>query len=128
MDLAPSLHVSPLRASVLRSDRTGVKVAADSGALAHSDWGKGGVQNAGQACGGRGQHDVATACGVPCVLPGKLPLDHRIPAVAGCTGSQDWRCTYPCFSENSLGLVFIYLFTQQVFIEYLLYASTTDIQ
>ena len=44
-------------------------------------WG-GRVQNAGQACGGRGQRDVATAWGMVCVLPGKLSLDHRTLVVA----------------------------------------------
>ena len=39
----------------------GVKVAADSGALAHSGRGEGVVRNAGRACSGRGQRDVATA-------------------------------------------------------------------
>ena len=29
----------------------------------------------------------------PCVLPGKLSLDHGSLAVAGCTGSQQGRCT-----------------------------------
>ena len=28
----------------------------------------------------------------PCVLPGKLSLDHGTLAVAGCTGSQEGRC------------------------------------
>ena len=39
----------------------GVKGAADSGALAHSDQGEGGVRSAGRACGGRGRRDVAPA-------------------------------------------------------------------
>ena len=38
-----------------------LKVAADLGALAHSGWGEGGVQSAGQVCGDRGQRDIATA-------------------------------------------------------------------
>ena len=72
--------------SLLRQD--GVKGAADSGALAHLGRGEGGVRNAGQACGSRDQSDIATAWGAPCVLPGKLSLDHGTLAVAGCTGSQ----------------------------------------
>ena len=28
----------------------------------------------------------------PCVLPGKLSLDHGTLAVAGCTGSPEGRC------------------------------------
>ena len=47
---------------------------------------------AGRACGGRGQHDVAPARGAPCVLPGKLSLDHGTLAVAGCTGSLGDGC------------------------------------
>ena len=45
--------------SLLRQD--GVKRAADSGALAHSGQGEGGVRSAGRACGGRGWCDVAPA-------------------------------------------------------------------
>ena len=43
----------------LRQD--GVKGAADSGALAHSGRGEGGVRSVGRACGGRGRCDVAPA-------------------------------------------------------------------
>ena len=39
----------------------GVKRAADSGALAHSGQGEGGLRNVGRACRGRGQRDVARA-------------------------------------------------------------------
>ena len=28
----------------------------------------------------------------PCILPGKLSLDHRTLAVVGCTGSREGRC------------------------------------
>ena len=45
--------------SSLRQDR--VKGAADSGPLAHSGRGEGGVRSAGQACCGRGWRDVAPA-------------------------------------------------------------------
>ena len=45
--------------SSLRQDR--VKGAADYGALAHSGRGERGVWSAGEACGGRGQRDIATA-------------------------------------------------------------------
>ena len=48
--------------------------------------------DAGQACGGRGQHDIAPASGVPCILLGMLSLDHGTLAVAGCTGSWEGRC------------------------------------
>ena len=76
--------------SSLRQD--GVKVAADSGALAHSFGGVGGAWNVGRTCSGRGRCDIATALGVSCVLPGKLSLDHRTLAVAGCTDSWERRC------------------------------------
>ena len=45
--------------SLLRKDR--VKVAADSGALAHSGQGEGGVRNVGRACSSRGQCNIAIA-------------------------------------------------------------------
>ena len=48
--------------------------------------------DAARACRGRGQRDVAPAQGAPCVLPGKLSLDHGILAVAGCNGSREGRC------------------------------------
>ena len=48
--------------------------------------------NAGRACGSRGQHNIATAWGMPYVLPGKLSLHLRTLAVACCTGSQEGRC------------------------------------
>ena len=41
------------------------------------------------ACGGRGQHVVATASGMSCALPGNLALDHVPLAVACYTGSQE---------------------------------------
>ena len=68
--------------SSLRQD--GVKVAADLEALAHLGRGEGGVRNAGRACGGRGQRDVATSWGMPCALPGKLSL-----------GSWQWQAAQP---------------------------------
>ena len=76
--------------SLPRQDR--VKGTAHSGALAHSGRGEGGVPNAGQACGGRGQHDVTPAWGALWVLLGKLPLGYRTLAVADCTGSWEGRC------------------------------------
>ena len=74
----------------LRQD--GVKGAADSGALAPSGRGGGRGTDAGRGCGGRGRRDVAPAWGMPCVLPGKLSLDHGTLSVASCTGSQEGRC------------------------------------
>ena len=45
-----------------------------------------GVQNAGKACSSRGQRDVATVGGAPCVFPWKLYLDHGTLAVAQAPG------------------------------------------
>ena len=79
--MSPEGVCSPLR-------QDGVKGAADSGALAHSGLGEGGVLM-------RGKPALAEA-GVtlqqPCVLLGKFSLDHGTLAVAGCTGSQEGRC------------------------------------
>ena len=44
LDLAPPLHVGRLRASVLRSERTGLKEQLLRGALAHSGRGEGAVR------------------------------------------------------------------------------------
>ena len=76
--------------SLLRQD--GVKGAADSGALSHSGQWEGGLRSAGWACSGRGLHDIAPAWGTPCVLLGKLFLDHGTLAVLGCTGSWEGQC------------------------------------
>ena len=79
--------------SSLRQD--GTKAAADSEALAHSGRGEGGIWYVGQAHGGRGRHDVAPARGAPCILPGKLSLDHGNLAVAAAQapGRVVWRVT-----------------------------------
>ena len=61
LDLDPPLHVGRLRASVLCSDRTGLKEQLIRGLWLTQARGKGGVQNAGRACGSGGQHDVAAA-------------------------------------------------------------------
>ena len=91
LDLAPPLHVGHLGASVLRSDRTGLKEQLLPGLwLTQAGGGRG--TDAGRACGVRGRRDVAPARGAPCVLPGKLSPDHGSLAVAGCTGSREGRC------------------------------------
>ena len=60
MDLDPPLSVGHLRASVLRSDRTVLKEQLFQGLwLTQAGGGRG--MDAGQACGGRDQSDVATA-------------------------------------------------------------------
>ena len=81
LGLAPPLRVGRLRASVLRSDRMGLKEQLIRGLWLTQAGGEGGVWNAGQACGGRGQSDVAAAWGAPYVLLGKLSLDHGTLAV-----------------------------------------------
>ena len=75
--------------SLLRED--GVKGAADSGALAHSGRGEGGVRMRGEPAAAEASMTLQQP-EVPCVLPGKLSLDHGTLAVAGCTGSREGRC------------------------------------
>ena len=85
----------------LRPD--GVKGAAVSGALVHSGRGEGRVQ---MWC-----EPVPAEAGMtlqqpeaPCILPGKLSLDHGTLAVAGCTGSQEGRCgECPVLAHRLLG-------------------------
>ena len=104
LDLAPPLHVGCLRASVLRSHRTGLKEQLLRGLWLTQARGGRGTEEAGRACGGRGRRDVAPAWGVPCVLPGKLSLDHGTLAVAGCTGSREGRCgEWPVLAHRLLG-------------------------
>ena len=88
---APPLHVVCPQASVLHPDRRGLKQqlirtllltqAAGREKYGNHNW------NARQAYSGRGQYDVATAWGMPCVPPRKLSLDHGTLALEGCTGS-----------------------------------------
>ena len=73
----------------LRQD--GVKVAADSGALAHSGGGEGGARMRGEPAAAEASvtlHSLRRAVRSPGeVVPGSGTL-----AVAGCTGSQEERC------------------------------------
>ena len=72
--------------------QNGVKGAADSGALAHSGWGEGGVRMWGkpaEAEAGVTLHQPEVRLRV---LLGKLSLDHGTLAVVGCTGSREGRC------------------------------------
>ena len=64
----------------------GVKGAAASGALAHSGQGEGGVRMPGEPVAAEASVKLQQP-ETPCVLPGKLSLDHRSLAVAGCTSS-----------------------------------------
>ena len=61
LDLDPPLCVGRLRACVLRSDRTGLKEQLLRGLWLTLAGGGSGTEEAGRACGGRGQHDVAPA-------------------------------------------------------------------
>ena len=91
MDLDPPLRVGRLKASVLRSDRTGFKEQLIRGLWLTQAGGREGY-------GMRGEPVAAEAnmmlqqSEVPCVLPGKLSLDLRTLAVVGCTGSWEGRC------------------------------------
>ena len=89
---APRRLVGHLRASLPCPDRTGLKQWLIRAFLLTQAMGTEGYGshnwNTGWACNGRGQCDVATSWGVLCILQGKLSLDHRTLAVAGCTGSQ----------------------------------------
>ena len=103
LDLDPPLRVGCLRASVLRSDRMGLKEQLLQGLWLTQAWGREGT-DVGRACGGRGRRDVAPAWGALCVLPGKLSLDHGTLAVAGCTGSWEGRCgQWPGLAQRLLG-------------------------
>ena len=91
LDVDLPLRVGHLRVSVLRSDRMGLKEQLIRGLwLTQAGGGRG--TDVGRACSGRGLRDVAPAGGVPCVLPGKLSLDHGTLAVLGCTGSWEGQC------------------------------------
>ena len=92
MDLDPPLRVGHLRASVLRSDRTGLK-----------DWLIRGLwltQAGGREGYGMRDKPVAADAGMTLHQPethfvfplAKLSVDHRTMAVAGCTGSREGRC------------------------------------
>ena len=70
----------------------GVKGAADSGALAHSGGGEGGARMCGEPAAAEASVTLHQPEGVPCVLPGKLSLDHGTLAVADCPGSREGRC------------------------------------
>ena len=90
LDLAPPLRVGRLRASVLRSHRTGLKEQ-----LLQWLW----LTQARGVWGWMWDEPAAAEASMtlhqpeaPCVLPGKLSLDHGILAVAGCTGSREGRC------------------------------------
>ena len=92
LDLDPPLPVGRLRASVLCSDRTGLKEQRLQGLWLTQAAGREGYGGGGASLRGQRRHDVAAARGAPCVLPGKLSPDHGTLAVAGCTGSREGRC------------------------------------
>ena len=73
---APALHIGHSQESVPLPDRRGLKQQLITALLLTQAWEKEGYSShnwtVGQAWGGRGQHDIATAWGTPCVPPGKL--------------------------------------------------------
>ena len=91
--LAPPVHVGHPQVSVPCPDKRGLKQqlirallltqAREREGYGSHNW------NAGWACSSKGQREVATAWGMPCVLPGKLSLDQGTLAVACCTGSWE---------------------------------------
>ena len=105
LDLARPLHVGRPLTSVLCPDRRGLMEQLIRGLwLTQAGGREGGVWKVERACGGRRRHDVAPAWGAPCILPGKLSLDHRTLAVAGCTGSREGRCgEWPVLAHRLLG-------------------------
>ena len=96
LDLALPLHVGCPLASVLRPHMRELKERLIRGLWLSQVGVREGYGsyncNAGQAWGSQGQRDVRTAWGAPCVLLGKLSLDHGTLAVVGYTGSQKGRC------------------------------------
>ena len=91
--LAPPLHVGCPQASVPCPDKKELKQWLIRALLLTQARGREGYSshnwNTERAWGSRGWHDVTTACGMPCVLLGKLSLDHGTLAVECCTGSQE---------------------------------------
>ena len=104
MDLDPPLRVGRLKASVLRSDRTGLKEQLLRGLWLTQAAGRERYGGGGASLRRQRRHDVAAAQGAPCVLPGKLFLDHGSLAVAGCTGSREgWCGECPVLTHRLLG-------------------------
>ena len=91
LDLDPPLHVGHLRASVLHSDRTGLKEQ-----LMRGLWFTQAMGREGYGCGAslRRQRPAWRCTSLRCSVcfPGKLSLDHGTLAVVGCTGSREGWC------------------------------------
>ncbi|KAJ8789120.1 hypothetical protein J1605_022221 [Eschrichtius robustus] len=81
LDLDPPLRVGRLRASVLHPDRTGLKEQLIRGLWLTQAGGRERYGGGGARLRRQRRRDVAPARGAPCVLPGKLSLDHRTLAV-----------------------------------------------
>ena len=104
--VALPLHVGRPQASFSLPDRRGLKQqliralllteAGEREGYGSYNW------NGWWAWGGRGWRDIATAWGVPCVLPGKLSLDRGTLAVACCTVSLG-VCVVTSFAHRILG-------------------------
>ena len=91
LDLDPPLRVGRLRASVLRSHRTGLKEQLLRGLWLTQAGGEGGVQMRGEPAAAEAGMTLQQP-EAPCVLPGKLSPDLGSLVVAGCTGSREGRC------------------------------------
>ena len=92
LDLDPPLRVGRLRASVLRSHRTGLKEQLLPGLWLTQAGGRERYGGGGASLRRQRRRDVAAARGVPCVLPGMLFPDYGTLAVSGCTGYREARC------------------------------------
>ena len=104
LDLDPPLRVGRLRASVPLPDRMGLKEQLLRGLWLTQAGGREGYGGGGASLPWQRRRDVAPAWGAPCVLPGKLSLDHGTLAVAGCTGSREGRCgEWPVLAHKLLG-------------------------
>ena len=92
MDLALPLHVGHLRASVLCSDRTGLKEQLIRGLWLIQAWRREGFGMRGQpgaAEAGMTLHQPKARCEFSW---GSCPWNLRTLAVAGCRGSWEGRC------------------------------------
>ena len=92
LDLALSLRVGRLRASVFRSDRMGLKEQLIRGLWLTQAREREGYRMRGEPAVAEASVTLQQPEATPCVLLGKLSLDHGTLAVAGCIGSQEGRC------------------------------------
>ena len=97
-NLAPPLRIGRLRASVLRLDRTGLKeqlirglwLTQAGGSEGYGTWDKPAAAEVSVML-GRGQCDVATACGLLYVLPRQVVPRSRDPGSGGLHRLLGWK-------------------------------------